>query len=207
MDSSPAPARPPRIPTASYLRRALPDAGSATQSTISPLLAGLNPAQREAVSTPAEVVQILAPPGSGKTRTLTSRVAYLLTESPLQLEPENVIVATFTVKAANEMKERLAVLVGEETARRLVMGTFHSIARRYLLKYGNKIGLKNGWGIADTTDSKAICTVSLGFSQSYYVPAHRRSSTDLSLAIESHQQTQFEGYRRRKEARRSHLLF
>lgn len=113
------------------------------------------------MSTPSEVLQILAPPGSGKTRTLTSRVAYLLAESPLQLEPENVIVATFTVKAANEMKERLGVLVGEEVARRLIMGTFHSIARRYLLKYGNKIELKNGWGIADTTDSKAICTVSM----------------------------------------------
>lgn len=196
MDSSPAPARPPRIPVASYLRRALPDAVSATQSSLSPLLAGLNPAQREAVSTPAEVVQILAPPGSGKTRTLTSRAAYLLTESPLQLEPENVIVATFTVKAANEMKERLAVLVGEETARRLIMGTFHSIARRYLLKYGNKIGLMNGWGIADTTDSKAICTVSI-LSSDYYCSGHGNMVTDLSSNTESHPEAQSQGYRRR----------
>jgi DNA helicase-2/ATP-dependent DNA helicase PcrA len=116
---------------------------------------GLNPAQLTAVTTPASVVQILAPPGSGKTRTLTSRVAWLLSE----LEPHNVIVATFTVKAANEMKERLAKLVGEGVGRKLVLGTFHSICRRYLLRYGHLVGLKNGWGIADSGDGIAVCKV------------------------------------------------
>ena len=96
--------------------------------------------------------------GSGKTRTLTSRVAYLLSE-PLSLNPQNVIVATFTVKAANEMKERLARLVGDDVGRKLLLGTFHSICRRYLLKYGHLVGLRQGWGIADTEDSRAICKV------------------------------------------------
>ena len=77
------------------------------------------------------------------------------------MQPENVIVATFTVKAANEMKMRLAQLVGAEVERRLVLGTFHSIARRYLLRYGHLIGLRTGWGIADTADTKAICQVLL----------------------------------------------
>lgn len=77
------------------------------------------------------------------------------------MQPENVIVATFTVKAANEMKQRLAQLVGQGIERRLVLGTFHSIARRYLLKYGHLIGLKKGWGIADAADTKAICQVRL----------------------------------------------
>ncbi|KAI5803860.1 P-loop containing nucleoside triphosphate hydrolase protein [Geopyxis carbonaria] len=120
------------------------------------ILDGLNPAQRTAVTTPAEILQILAPPGSGKTRTLTSRVAYLLSE-PNCLNPENVIVATFTVKAANEMKQRLAALVGAGVERRLLLGTFHSIARRYLIKYGYLIGLSSSWGIADAADTKAIC--------------------------------------------------
>jgi DNA helicase-2/ATP-dependent DNA helicase PcrA len=90
---------------------------------------------------------------------LTSRVAFLLSNPQLNLEPQNVVVATFTVKAANEMKERLSKLVGDTVARRLLLGTFHSIARRYLLKYGHLIGLKSGWGIADSSDSKAICKV------------------------------------------------
>ena len=85
-------------------------------------------------------------------------MAYLLSE-PLNLDPQNVIVATFTVKAANEMKERLSSLVGDGVERRLLLGTFHSICRRYLLKYGHLVGLQQGWGIADTADSRAMCNV------------------------------------------------
>jgi DNA helicase-2/ATP-dependent DNA helicase PcrA len=84
-------------------------------------------------------------------------VAYLLSEHGLN--PQNVIVATFTVKAANEMKDRLKVLVGEGVERRLLLGTFHSIARRYLANYGHLIGLKPNWQIADSTASLAICKV------------------------------------------------
>jgi superfamily I DNA/RNA helicase len=95
--------------------------------------------------------------GSGKTRTLTSKVVFLLSNPQLNLEPQNVVVATFTVKAASEMEERLSKLVGGTVGRCLLLGTFHSIARRYLLKYGHLIGLKSGWGNADSSNSKAIC--------------------------------------------------
>ena len=69
------------------------------------LLDGLNEAQRSAVTSPASVLQVLAPPGSGKTKTLTARVAYLVNHERLQ--PWNIIVCTFTIKAAREMKERI----------------------------------------------------------------------------------------------------
>ncbi|KAI9785576.1 MAG: hypothetical protein M1816_000387 [Peltula sp. TS41687] len=118
------------------------------------ILRGLNTAQRAAVASPAAVLQILAPPGSGKTKTLTARVAYLLRHN--EYKPENIIVATFTVKAAREMKERLGVLLGDGLESKLVLGTFHSIARRYLVRYGPLIGLRRGFGIADTSDSVAI---------------------------------------------------
>ena len=118
------------------------------------ILTGLNAAQREAVTSPADIVQVLAPPGSGKTKTLTARVAYLLASR--QLKPWNIIVCTFTVKAAKEMKDRITKFVGEECARQLKLGTFHSVALRYLKQYGGYIGLNKDFGIADTSDSKAI---------------------------------------------------
>lgn len=116
--------------------------------------AGLNSAQRDAVTSQAAVVQVLAPPGSGKTKTLTARVAHLIARQ--QLKPWNILVCTFTVKAANEMKERVKAYVGEEVAKQLKLGTFHSIALRYLKQYGQHIGLEKDFGIADTSDSKTI---------------------------------------------------
>ncbi|KAK1083823.1 ATP-dependent DNA helicase srs2 [Friedmanniomyces endolithicus] len=118
------------------------------------ILSDLNEAQCEAVTTAADVVQVLAPPGSGKTKTLTARVAYLLAER--RLKPWNIIVCTFTVKAANEMKERITKFVGHECAKQLKLGTFHSVALRYLKQYGQHIGLGKDFGIADSSDSKAI---------------------------------------------------
>ncbi|KAK0315452.1 ATP-dependent DNA helicase srs2 [Friedmanniomyces endolithicus] len=118
------------------------------------ILSNLNEAQCEAVTTAADVVQVLAPPGSGKTKTLTARVAYLLAER--RLKPWNIIVCTFTVKAANEMKERITKFVGHECAKQLKLGTFHSVALRYLKQYGQHIGLGKDFGIADSSDSKAI---------------------------------------------------
>ncbi|KAK0315243.1 ATP-dependent DNA helicase srs2 [Friedmanniomyces endolithicus] len=118
------------------------------------ILSDLNEAQCEAVTTAADVVQVLAPPGSGKTKTLTARVAYLLADR--RLKPWNIIVCTFTVKAANEMKERITKFVGHECAKQLKLGTFHSVALRYLKQYGQHIGLGKDFGIADSSDSKAI---------------------------------------------------
>lgn len=118
------------------------------------ILQGLNAAQRTAVESPASVLQVLAPPGSGKTKTLTTRVAYLIAHR--QLLPWNIIVCTFTVKAASEMKERIKSFVGDELAKQLKLGTFHSVALRYLKHYGQHVGLPKDFGIADTSDSKAI---------------------------------------------------
>ncbi|KAI7197874.1 UvrD-helicase-domain-containing protein [Hortaea werneckii] len=118
------------------------------------LLHGLNTAQSEAVTSDAGVLQVLAPPGSGKTKTLTARVAYLIARK--QLRPWNIIVCTFTVKAANEMKERITGFIGPELAKQLKLGTFHSISLRYLKQYGQHIGLDKDFGIADSSDSKAI---------------------------------------------------
>ncbi|CAG8972250.1 hypothetical protein HYALB_00001648 [Hymenoscyphus albidus] len=117
------------------------------------LLANLNQSQQAAVSSFADTVAILAGPGSGKTHTLTSRTAWLLAQG---VQPWNIIVATFTVKAAREMKERIGKLLGNGLEAKLVLGTFHSISRRYLARYGHLIGIKKDFGIADSADSLAI---------------------------------------------------
>ncbi|KAM0717699.1 hypothetical protein Q7P37_007551 [Cladosporium fusiforme] len=120
------------------------------------ILQGLNSAQRTAVTSEAEVLQVLAPPGSGKTKTLTSRVAYLIRER--QFRPWNIIVCTFTVKAAREMQERIRTFVGEELEKKLRIGTFHKIALLYLRRYGKLIGIADNFGVADTNDSVRIVT-------------------------------------------------
>lgn len=96
----------------------------------------------------------MAGPGSGKTHTLTSRVVWLV--DAIGYEPQNVIVATFTVKAAREMRERIGNALGDGRENRMVLGTFHSIARRYLAAYGRHIGLNQKFAIADDGDSRAI---------------------------------------------------
>lgn len=132
------------------------------QMDIDPILNGLNAAQRTAVTSPSSILQVLAPPGSGKTKTLTARVAYLLS-SKHGFRPQDVICCTFTIKASREMRERLAHLVGDQVVSKLVLGTFHSICRRYLVAYGHLIGLKKGFGIADSNDSLAIIKVCFAF--------------------------------------------
>jgi DNA helicase-2/ATP-dependent DNA helicase PcrA len=118
------------------------------------MLENLNEAQHTAVTSPSNVLQILAPPGSGKTKTLTSRVAYLLQHH--HYKPWNVICLTFTIKSSREMRERLSKLLGNGIESRLILGTFHSICRRYLVTYGHLIGLKKDFGIADSSDSLSI---------------------------------------------------
>ncbi|KAL1889152.1 ATP-dependent DNA helicase srs2 [Sporothrix stenoceras] len=120
----------------------------------SSLLSKLNPAQRRAVTSDANTVAILAGPGSGKTHTLTSRVAWLIDQ--VGYTPSNVIVATFTVKAAREMKERIGKVLGGGREKRIVLGTFHSVSLRYLSAYGTRIGLPKGFSIVDDNDSKSI---------------------------------------------------
>lgn len=118
------------------------------------ILDGLNTAQHAAVVSPSLVLQILAPPGSGKTKTLTSRIAFFL--SHCGFKPWNIVCLTFTIKSAREMKERVAKLIGNGLESKLILGTFHSVCRRYLVSYGHLIGLRKEFGIADTSDSLSI---------------------------------------------------
>jgi len=125
------------------------------------------------VTSPASVLQVLAPPGSGKTKTLTARVAYLVNHE--QLQPWNIVVCTFTIKAAREMKERIRSFVGEGIEKKLILGTFHSVARRFLVRYGQEIGIPKNFGIADTGDSKAIIKRIVQRQQYLVEPSHARS--------------------------------
>ncbi|KAI2609713.1 UvrD-helicase-domain-containing protein [Hypoxylon fragiforme] len=118
------------------------------------LFKSLNKAQSRAVSSRASTVAILAGPGSGKTHTLTSRVVWLVNH--VGIPPCDIIVATFTVKASNEMKLRIGQALGDGREKKIVLGTFHSIARRYLATYGRHIGLDPKFGIADDSDSRGI---------------------------------------------------
>ena len=93
------------------------------------ILEGLNSEQVAAVSCVDGPVLIVAGAGSGKTRVLTSRIAYILEKG---CDPSQVLALTFTKKAASEMKERIALMVGEKKARSLYMGTFHSVFIRFL---------------------------------------------------------------------------
>jgi len=117
------------------------------------ILEGLNEKQREAVTTTEGPVMIIAGPGSGKTRALTHRMAYLLATGRAQ--PRDILALTFTNKAASEMKERVERLVGDD-ARGMWVGTFHSAFARLLRMEGDKIGYSQDFSIYDTTDSKRI---------------------------------------------------
>ncbi len=112
---------------------------------------GLNPSQLEAVVYNDGPSLIVAGAGSGKTRVLTCKIAYLL---DLGLSPERILALTFTNKAAKEMKSRIAGLVGSKIAYRLVMGTFHSVFSRILRAEAESIGIKKDFIIYDTTDAK-----------------------------------------------------
>ena len=123
------------------------------------LLEQLNESQREAVLYCDGASLVIAGAGSGKTRVLTYKIAYLLQEKGLK--PWNILALTFTNKAAREMKERIGRLVGEEQARYLQMGTFHSIFARILRAEAAQIGFNSNFTIYDQTDArslvKAIC--------------------------------------------------
>jgi DNA helicase-2/ATP-dependent DNA helicase PcrA len=113
------------------------------------ILATLNPAQREAVEAIKGPVLILAGPGSGKTRVITHRVAYLV--KLCGVSPHNIMAVTFTNKAAREMKERLEQLLGQ-VAEALSLGTFHAICARILRREGKTIGLESSFVIYDEDD-------------------------------------------------------
>ncbi len=117
------------------------------------LLTGLNTAQREAVETVDGPVLVLAGPGSGKTRVLTHRVAYLVKE--YQVPPWQIMAVTFTNKAAREMKERLYRLLGEQF-RKLTIGTFHAICARILRQEAEAAGISPQYVIYDSGDQLGL---------------------------------------------------
>ncbi|MDR1119533.1 MAG: UvrD-helicase domain-containing protein [Dysgonamonadaceae bacterium] len=117
------------------------------------LLQQLNPSQREAVVHQDGPSLVIAGAGSGKTRVLTYKIAYRILQGTY---PYRILALTFTNKAANEMKERIAGLVGEETARQLWMGTFHSICSRILRREAGVLGFDPNFTIYDASDSKNL---------------------------------------------------
>ncbi len=117
------------------------------------ILATLNPAQREAVEAINGPVLILAGPGSGKTRVITHRVAYLI--EACGVSPNNLMAVTFTNKAAREMKERLEQLLGQAVDA-LTLGTFHAICARILRRDGKAIGLDSSFAIYDEEDQLSL---------------------------------------------------
>lgn len=116
-------------------------------------LDNLNEVQRQAVTKTEGPVMVLAGAGSGKTRVLTYRIAFLIEQG---IDPFNILALTFTNKAAREMKNRIAKIVGESLARSLWMGTFHSIFARLLRFEADKIGYPSNFTIYDMDDSRNL---------------------------------------------------
>lgn len=142
------------------------------------LFEGLNPAQREAVENISGAALIIAGAGSGKTRVLTCRIANILEHGYL---PENILALTFTNKASREMKERIAASVGFAKARKLWMGTFHSVFIRFLREEAELLGFPKTFTIYDTTDSRSVikaCIKELQLDDKIYKPneVHSRIS-------------------------------
>ena len=126
---------------------------SAPVSPLSPLLAGLNDQQRLAVEHFDGPLLILAGAGSGKTRVLTHRVAYLIQERGVR--PDEIVAITFTNKAAGEMKARIEELVGP-IARTMWISTFHSMCARILRREAERMGYKSSFSIHDEDDSRRL---------------------------------------------------
>ncbi len=148
------------------------------------VLKGLNPAQSDAVQTTSGPLLILAGAGSGKTKTLTHRIAYLIAHE--NLWPNEILAVTFTNKAAREMRERLGHLLGQEGNSRNFMpwmGTFHGICVRLLRQDGGKIGILPNYVIYDEEDRQGLIKQAmkqLGLSDSQIKP--RAASSAISAA-------------------------
>lgn len=118
------------------------------------ILEGLNPEQQEAVKATDGPVLIIAGPGSGKTRTLTHRIAYLIACG--KARPDQIMALTFTNRAAREMRERIVRLVGSEGTAGMWMGTFHSMFARLLRREADRIGFTSDFSIYDTDDTDRV---------------------------------------------------
>lgn len=135
----------------------------------------LNSAQKEAVENTDGPSLIIAGAGSGKTKVLTYKIAYLLDKG---IAPSSILALTFTNKASKEMKERIAALVGKDRCMRLMMGTFHSIFIRFLRKYADLIGYPSSFTIYDSSDTKSairLCLKELELDEKVYRPSFIQS--------------------------------
>ena len=135
------------------------------------LLNDLNEAQRAAVEYIDGPSLVIAGAGSGKTRVLTYKIAYLLSQG---MKPWSIMALTFTNKAAREMKERIGRLVGDDLAQHLYMGTFHSIFSRILRAEAEHIGFNNNFTIYDEADSRSLIKAivkEMGLDDKSYKPA------------------------------------
>ena len=170
------------------------------------ILEGLNPAQREAAATIEGPVLILAGPGSGKTRVLTHRMAYMISEARPRIDPHNLMAVTFTNKAAREMRDRLEKLIktqfgeGSEVAKYLTVGTFHSVCVRILRVEATNIGLDRNFAIYDDSDQLSIvkqAMAAVGLNDKQYSPravlslissakSNLRSPADLQQAARTY---------------------
>ena len=134
------------------------------------LLSELNPHQREAVEYCDGPSLVVAGAGSGKTRVLTYKIAYLLESG---LKPWNILALTFTNKAAREMKDRIAKITNQSDANRIYMGTFHSIFSRILRKESQYIGYNSSFTIYDESDSRSLLKniiKVMGYDEKVYKP-------------------------------------
>ena len=139
------------------------------------ILDPLNAAQREAVSAPDANLLVLAGAGSGKTRVLVHRIAWLVHEFGVM--PFGIMAVTFTNKAAAEMRDRLHEMIGE-SARDVAMGTFHSLCARMLRRDGEAIGLPKGFTIYDADDQARVIK---GFLKEDDLPATGETKPSLIL--------------------------
>ena len=144
------------------------------------LLNDLNESQRKAVEYIDGPSLVIAGAGSGKTRVLTYKIAYLLQQG---VKPWNIMALTFTNKAAREMKERIGKLVGQDLAQHLYMGTFHSIFSRILRAEAQHIGFTNNFTIYDETDSRSLIKTivkEMGLDEKVYKPASVHSRISMA---------------------------
>ena len=135
------------------------------------LLLDLNESQREAVLFCDGPSLVIAGAGSGKTRVLTYKIAYLLEQG---MQPWQILALTFTNKAAREMKERIGRLVGDERVRYLQMGTFHSVFARILRSEADRLGFQSNFTIYDQTDARSLVKTiikEMGLDDKVYKPA------------------------------------
>lgn len=123
------------------------------ESNESPILKGLNPAQRAAVVNYDSPSLIIAGAGSGKTRVLTSRIAYMIEQG---VKPWNILALTFTNKAAEQMRDRIAGMLPDNRSRYIRMGTFHSVFSRILRENADRIGFSESFTIYDSSDSRNL---------------------------------------------------